>query len=101
MKVLIIGGTGFISGHIARKAEEEGHEVVLFNRGKRDPNSKFETITGDLNKLEDFKAELLAVKADVVVHAFALTEKHAQDFAKVFEGTKTHLIALSSADSYE
>lgn len=101
MKVLIIGGTGFISGHIAQKAAEAGHEVVLFNRGKRDPHSKFETISGDLNKLEDFKKELLAVGADVVLHSMALTEKHAQDFAKVFEGTKSHLIALSSADSYE
>lgn len=101
MKVLIIGGTGFISGQIAEKAQAAGHDVTLFNRGKRNAVSTFDTITGDLNKLQDFKAELLAEKFDVVVHSMALTEKHAKDFAAVFEGTKTQLIALSSADSYE
>lgn len=100
MKVLIIGGTGFISGHIARTAAEAGHDVVLFNRG-RHPASEFETITGNLNDLTSYKEQLRALAPDVVVHSMALTEKHAKDFADVFENTGAHLIALSSADCYE
>ena len=101
MKVLIVGGTGFISGQIAEKAAAAGHEVVLFNRGLRNPDSTFDVINGDARDLKAFKADLLAAKPDVVVHCVAYNDKHANDLVSVFEGTKTHLIALSSADSYE
>jgi nucleoside-diphosphate-sugar epimerase len=101
MKVLVIGGTGFISGQIAEKATAAGHEVVLFNRGLRKPDTAFDVINGDAKDLTKFKDELLAAKPDVVVHCVAYNDKQANDLVSVFEGTKTHLIALSSADSYE
>ena len=101
MKVLIVGGTGFISGQIAEKAAAAGHEVVLFNRGMRDPAAPYDVINGDAKDLKVFKADLLAAKPDVVVHCVAYNDKQANDLVSVFEGTKTHLIALSSADSYE
>ncbi len=101
MKVLIIGGTGFISGQIAEKAAAAGHEVVLFNRGLRNPSAPYDVINGDAKDLKAFKADLLAAKPDVVVHCIAYNERQANDLVSVFEGTKAHVIALSSADSYE
>lgn len=101
MKVLIIGGTGFISGQIAEKAAAAGHEVVLFNRGLRNPHAPYDVINGDAQNLPAFKKDLLDAKPDVVVNCIAYSEKHAQDLVSVFEGTKTQVIALSSADSYE
>ena len=101
MKVLIIGGTGFISGQIAEKAADAGHEVVLFNRGLRNPAAPFDVINGDAKNLAAFKADLLAAKPDVVVHCVAYNDKQAKDLVSVFEGTGTHVIALSSADCYE
>jgi nucleoside-diphosphate-sugar epimerase len=101
MKVLIIGGTGFISGQIAEKAAAAGHEVVLFNRGMRNPSAPYDVINGDARNLAAFKKDLLDAKADVVVHCIAYNEKHAQALVDVFEGTKAHVIALSSADCYE
>ena len=35
MKLLIIGGSGLISGHIARMALQAGHEVWAVTRGQR------------------------------------------------------------------
>jgi nucleoside-diphosphate-sugar epimerase len=101
MKLLIIGGTGFISGQIAEKAAAAGHDVVLFNRGLHNPAAPYDVINGDAKDLKAFKADLLAAKPDVVVHCVAYNERHANDLVSVFEGTKTHVIALSSADSYE
>jgi len=34
LKILILGGTGFIGPHIVREALARGHEVTLFNRGR-------------------------------------------------------------------
>lgn len=33
MRILIMGGTRFIGVHLTKMLVEQGHEVVLFNRG--------------------------------------------------------------------
>src|SRR5881628_3863898 len=40
LKVLILGGTGFIGPHFVRVLAAGGHTVTLFNRGKRDPEAR-------------------------------------------------------------
>ena len=35
MRILIIGGTRFIGVYLTQLLVEQGHEVVLFNRGNR------------------------------------------------------------------
>lgn len=37
IRLLILGGTGFIGPHQVRYALERGHEVTIFNRGRSDP----------------------------------------------------------------
>lgn len=59
MKILIIGGTIFLGKHIVKIAQERGHEIVLFNRGKHNQElfPGLEKIRGDrltdLNLLGD------------------------------------------------
>ncbi|HZH97350.1 MAG TPA: NAD-dependent epimerase/dehydratase family protein [Fimbriimonadaceae bacterium] len=38
MKILVIGGTAFVGRHIVEVALRKGHELTLFNRGKRNPS---------------------------------------------------------------
>src|SRR6185312_3565234 len=38
MKILVIGGTSFVGRHIVEQSLLKGHEVVLFNRGKTNPD---------------------------------------------------------------
>ncbi len=51
LKILILGGTGFIGPHIVNAAIARNHSVTLFNRGKSDPDlfAGVETIIGDRN----------------------------------------------------
>lgn len=35
MRLLILGGTGFIGPHLVRQAVERGHQVTIFTRGRR------------------------------------------------------------------
>lgn len=37
MKILVLGGTSFVGRYLVEAAVENGHEVVLFNRGKTNP----------------------------------------------------------------
>ena len=36
MRLLILGGTGFIGPHLVREAMRRGHQVTIFTRGRRD-----------------------------------------------------------------
>jgi 2'-hydroxyisoflavone reductase len=51
MKLLILGGTGFIGPHLVRHAVERGHTVTIFTRGRRtaDLPESVERLVGDRN----------------------------------------------------
>ncbi len=49
LRLLILGGTGFIGPHQVQYAKDRGHEVTIFNRGRSAPGmfSGVEELTGD------------------------------------------------------
>jgi 2'-hydroxyisoflavone reductase len=49
LRILILGGTGFIGPYQVRYALERGHAITLFNRGRTNPGlfSEIETLIGD------------------------------------------------------
>jgi 2'-hydroxyisoflavone reductase len=58
MRVLILGGTGFIGPHFVRAAVDRGHRVSVFNRGRQlaDLPLGVEILTGDRDgELESIK----------------------------------------------
>ena len=50
LKILILGGTGFLGPCVVRRAVARGHTMTLFNRGKTDP-----TAFPELEKLHESK----------------------------------------------
>ena len=58
LKILILGGTGFIGPHMVENARARGHAVTLFNRGKTHPElfPEVEKLRGDRDgKLDALK----------------------------------------------
>jgi 2'-hydroxyisoflavone reductase len=51
LRLLILGGTGFIGPHLVRLAVSRGHEVTIFTRGRRNPDlpAGITRLTGDRN----------------------------------------------------
>src|SRR5690348_9782303 len=51
LRLLILGGTGFIGPHHVRAAIVRGHKVAVFNRGKSDADlpPEVERLVGDRN----------------------------------------------------
>ena len=51
MRILVLGGTGFIGPHLVRFALERGHTVTLFNRGRTNTHlfPDVEKLVGDRN----------------------------------------------------
>jgi 2'-hydroxyisoflavone reductase len=66
MKILVLGGTGFLGPHIVRAALDRGHTLTLFNRGKTHAElfPELEKLHGDRDgKLDELKGR----KWDAVV----------------------------------
>ena len=104
MRVLIIGGTGFIGPHVVRSLVSGGHEVTIFHRGEHEPqlpdSVRHAHSASASFPVLDFPAELVLWKPDVVLHMVAMGERDAQAVLRAFRGTAQRLVVLSSGDVY-
>jgi len=53
MRILMLGGTGFIGPHLVHAALARGHQVSMLNRGRRAPNQN----AGDFAKVEALRGD--------------------------------------------
>ncbi len=102
MRILFIGGTGFIGPHVVRRLVEMGHEVTVFHRGesRAELPEGVNEIHGDRRDLASFAAEFRAAAPDVVLDMIAYTEDDARALVSVFTGVARRAVVLSSADVY-
>lgn len=104
MKVLILGGTGFIGRHVTRHLLEAGHDVAVFHRGKRQrvrfPRRVLH-IHGNRNGLEESARAFALFSPDVVVDLIAFTEADAKSNIEVFGNRIDRLVCASSMDVYQ
>ena len=74
MKILFIGGTGFISTSVSRLAVAKGFQLYLLNRGLRKPELPgVRQLTADVRQPEQARAALRKLEFDAVVDWIAFT----------------------------
>jgi nucleoside-diphosphate-sugar epimerase len=98
MRVLILGGTGFIGAHITQRLLDVGHEVTVFHRGASLKGAL--GLCGDRNRLADSIDGFRRLSPDVVVDTIAFTQLQAQSLVNVFGGIAKRVVVLSSGDVY-
>jgi 2'-hydroxyisoflavone reductase len=99
LKVLILGGTGFIGPHFVDALTAGGHKITLFNRGKRDPEVKpgIEQLLGDRN------GQIDALKGrdwDVVIDNSGYTPSQVKATAELLKDHVKRYIFISSIAVY-
>jgi 2'-hydroxyisoflavone reductase len=70
LKILFLGGTGFLGPHTVKYALQRGHEVTLFNRGRTNADlfPELETIIGDRDpEIDDGLSGLEGREWDAVI----------------------------------
>ena len=67
MRVLLIGGSGFIGPFVRAELERHGHEVFVFHRARTYAAAGRGEIFGDRRRLADSARELRALGPDVVI----------------------------------
>lgn len=102
MKVLILGGTGFIGRFLTRNLLAAGHEVAVFHRRKREVRfpRRVLHIHGHRSRLEESARSFASFCPEVVVDLIAFTETDAQSVINVFGSRIERLICASSMDVY-
>jgi nucleoside-diphosphate-sugar epimerase len=102
MRILILGGTGFIGPNVVRHLSNLGHEVTLFHRGRTQAElpPSVAHIFGDRRRLPEFAAEFRALGPQVVLDMVPLSEQDAQVFVTTFKGMVRRVVAISSQDVY-
>ena len=102
MKVLYIGGTGEISTACVWRSVEQGHDVAVFNRGRRAEElpGAVRRITGDLKDAAAYAA-LGAEHFDVVCQFLAYGLGQVRRDLEVFGGRCGQYIFISTASAYQ
>jgi nucleoside-diphosphate-sugar epimerase len=101
MKVVMIGGNGFIGRHVGKQLVDSGNEVINFHRGQT-PSQLLDCleIFGERNDLESFRSEFEKLRPDVVIDMIAMSENDAQMLLRTFKGLVHRFVVISSADVY-
>ena len=103
MKILLIGGTGTISGAIAKLLAQRGDDLTLLNRGNRaeDIPAGAKVICCDINN-EALVAEKLAGECfDAVCQFVGYKPEHVQRDYRLFAGKTKQYIFISSTAAYQ
>ena len=101
MRILIMGGTRFIGVYLTKALVEQGHEVVLFNRGKKNaPIEGIQQIHGDRQQIEQLKEKLGQEQFDVIYDNNGRELSDTKPLVELFRDRVKQFVYVSSAGVY-
>jgi 2'-hydroxyisoflavone reductase len=102
LKILVMGGTGFLGPHFVEAARARGHAITLFNRGKTNPGRFADR--SDVEQLHgDRKTDLAALegrKWDAVLDTSAYLPADVTRSASLLAKAVDHYLIVSSISVY-
>jgi len=101
MRILLIGGNGFIGSPLARELRASGHEVAVFHRhADQDLGVDVVQIQGDRNRLPDYRDQLQRFSPDVIIDVILSSGGQARQLMETARGVAGRVVAVSSMDVY-
>jgi nucleoside-diphosphate-sugar epimerase len=100
MRILLIGGNGFIGRFTVAALKQQGHALVVFHRGTTAAPAGVDEIRGDRNQLNASAQELKRFAPDVVIDLVISSAPQAEELMNIFRGTTQRVVMLSSIDVY-
>ncbi|HEY0069710.1 MAG TPA: NAD-dependent epimerase/dehydratase family protein [Chloroflexia bacterium] len=104
MRIVVIGGTGFMGPHVVRRLCGAGHELTLFHTGRHEVEmpAGVRHVHSELGGLpvSGIPGELRAIGPDVVLQMVPVGACDAQLVMDAFKGVAGRMVAVSSMDVY-
>jgi len=103
MKILVVGGAGYIGSVCSELLLDEGHEVAIFDNliegHQHAVDSRANFIRGDLADREQIEAALSSTRPEAVMHfaAYALVPESMRDPSKYFRNNVSNGLNLLDA----
>jgi nucleoside-diphosphate-sugar epimerase len=97
-RILIIGGSGFVSGTLARTARDQGHEVWVLTRGQRPLPEGVVPLRADRKDPAAFRAAVAGANTcwDLVVDCIGYEAEDMRQDLDVFPALAGHLVFIST-----
>ncbi len=101
LRILILGGTGFIGPHQVEYALSRGHTVTLFNRGQTNPGlfPNVEKLIGDRNAPDGYKA-LKGRTWDIVLDNPTQIPRWVRDAGAALKGKTSRYFFVSTLSAF-
>jgi nucleoside-diphosphate-sugar epimerase len=100
MRILLIGGNGFIGRFVVTALQQQGHSLALFHRGTSVASTGVEQILGDRDRLGASAAELKRFAPEVVIDLVISSGSQAEELMTLFRRAAQRVVMLSSMDVY-
>jgi nucleoside-diphosphate-sugar epimerase len=100
MRILVIGGNGFIGTPLVGQLLEAGHDVGVFHRTPDRSNQKVAQIQGDRNRLPEYGAELRRFAPQVIIDMILSSGAQAAQLVDLAGELNARVVAVSSMDVY-
>jgi nucleoside-diphosphate-sugar epimerase len=96
MNLLVLGGTGFLSGTVVREALAAGHRVTTVTRGRRPAPRGVEALVADRSDRTALAAALRGRQFDAVIDCIGFKVEDAAQDLELFAGRASHLVFIST-----
>ncbi len=101
MRILLIGGNGFIGSPLARELRASGHPVAIFHRtADKYLDDDVVRIQGDRNRLSDHLEQIQRFSPEVIVDLILSSKEQARQLMSTSRKVARRVIAISSMDVY-
>jgi len=103
LRILLLGGTGFIGPHLVNRIVNRGHTLTLFNRGRSEPGLYQEKFVGLENLIGDRQGDISALEGrtwDVAIDNSGYTPAEVGATARLLRGSVGQYIFTSTRGVY-
>src|ERR1700761_6065545 len=100
MRILLIGGNGFIGRAVVAALQRQGHTLALVRRSETPAPAGVEQIVADRAQLGAHSRQLSRFAPDAVIDMILSSDSQAEKLMSLFRGVAGRVVMASSIDVY-